>query len=106
MGPAVVNSPAMAVHSWLGLRSRLRARASHAGSLRGGLRGAALGGAGLAAAGARGGGVGPRGGWGGVRMIAQNRKPLPGRQSQDARHGETACGLASWRLATQIDACS
>src|SRR3989442_6020437 len=46
----------MVGHSWFGVSIRLRARASHAGSLRGGLLGAGLGGAGLAAA--------PRGGVG------------------------------------------
>src|SRR3990172_6284588 len=74
MEPVVANSPAMVVHSWLGLTTRLRARSSHAGSFRGGLRGAVLDAAGFAAAGPRG-GVGPRGGrfgprgcCGGMRM--------------------------------------
>src|SRR5205807_9946588 len=66
-----------------------------AGSLRGGRRGAALGAAGFAAAGPRcedagpRGGVGPRGGCGGVRIKAQNR--LGSRKTPRQP-------LAAWRL--------
>src|SRR5689334_21379577 len=74
MGPTVLNSPAIVAHSCVGCSIKRRARASHAGSLRGvrdlaaGLTvgrggGPALGGGpAFGGVGPRGGCVGPRGG--------------------------------------------
>src|SRR5207245_7089652 len=95
LGLAVATSAAMAWPSGPGEGRRRWARASRAGSLRGGRRGAALGAAGFAAAGPRcedagpRGGVGPRGGCGGVRIKAQNR--LGSRKTPRQP-------LAAWRL--------
>src|SRR6266571_5192364 len=95
MGPAVVNSSAIAAHSWFGLRIMRRARSSQPGSLGSGL---GFGAAGLAAilgaepvrggVGPRGGcagprgAVGPRGGCTGVGMLFPPVWAIP----QDTRH--------------------
>src|SRR5436305_7297363 len=68
MGPALVNSPAIAAHSWVGLRIMRRARSNQAGSLGSGLGFCGTGFAGppTPLGGARG-GVGPRDGGAGPR---------------------------------------
>src|SRR5438093_13046423 len=68
MGPALVNSSAIAAHSWVGLRIMRRARSNQAGSLGSGLGFCGTGFAGppTPLGGARG-GVGPRDGGAGPR---------------------------------------
>src|SRR5947207_11452932 len=67
MGPAVVNSSAIAAHSWVGLRIMRRARSSQPGSLGSGMGFRAAGLAAILGAEPVRGGVGPRGGCAGPR---------------------------------------
>src|SRR5437667_10011285 len=106
MGPAVVNSSAIAAHSWVGLRIMRRARSSQPGSLGSGMGFRAAGLAAILGAAPVRGGVGPRGGCAGPRgavgprggctgvgmgipavwVIPQDTKGVTRRTSHDARH--------------------